>query len=119
MPGRLNIVLSRHAELQLPDGVVRAASLDDAIKVAHADDSVAALFVIGGAAVYDEAVRHAACKRLFVTEIDGVYDCDTFLQTFPDRFVEKSRREAAPEGDVRYAFVTYEAENALAPHPVV
>jgi dihydrofolate reductase len=119
LPGRLNIVLSRRSDLQLPETVLRACSLDEAMQLTGQDSSLFSLFVIGGAAVYDEAVRHPACRRLFVTEIDGVFACDTFLQTFPDRFVEKSRREATPEGDVRYAFVTYEAENALAPHLVV
>lgn len=118
LPGRLNIVLTRQTELALPADVVLAHDLNEALNIAQNRDDIHDLFVIGGATVYDDAVQHPRCRRLYVTEIDSTFECDTHLRAFPERFVEMSRRVAEPEGDVSYAFVTYEAEVALAPHVV-
>jgi len=81
LPGRLNVVISR-AELALPDGVVLARSLDDALAVG----GVAGRFVIGGAQIYGQAFAHPACRYVYLTRIAATFDCDTFLPPLAPRF---------------------------------
>lgn len=121
LPGRLNIVLSRANNSLLPPGVLGAASLDEALLCATRDESVSDVFIIGGAAVYSEALRHPHCNRLYVTEIAAQFECDAFLVAFPDCFVEKERGQPQSDGDVQYSFVTYQNQrlSVAAPHLVV
>ncbi|SAL47199.1 dihydrofolate reductase [Caballeronia telluris] len=106
LPGRRNIVVSRDAARRF-EGCDTVASLDDALALAVADDAREA-FVIGGAQLYREAIRHAG--KLIVTEIDADFEGNTKLDAFdPDEWIEQSRerhRAAAPN-DFDYAFVVY------------
>jgi dihydrofolate reductase/thymidylate synthase len=98
LPGRLNIVLSRQTidakeRAALFPGAYTAASLDDARMCAvHQGARVA--YVIGGAGVFQEAMAHPACDRLYVTRIRRLapeprpFPCDTFMPSISmDRYV--------------------------------
>jgi dihydrofolate reductase len=69
LPGRHNVVLTRQSGWSAPDVVV-ASSLDQAL-AGSAD-----IWVIGGAAVYAEALPRA--DRVVLTQVDASYDGDTF-----------------------------------------
>ena len=71
LPRRLNIVISR-GDLQLPDGVMLARSLDEAIAV----DVVAGMFVMGGAEIYREALAHPSLRWVYLTRVQGHYACE-------------------------------------------
>ena len=103
---RLNIVVSR-SEQSLPDGVLLAHSLDEALRLAeeHAPDRKA--FVIGGATLYAEAIRHPACKELFLTHIQGTFDCDTFFPDYKSDFKLFSEYPLQNEGTIHFHFATY------------
>ena len=106
LPGRRNMVLSRHAGLRL-DGAECFTSLTDAL---NACADAAQVSVIGGAQIYAEALSLA--DRLELTEIDADFDADVFFPVW-DRaaFTETSRQtfhsaKTAPQG-WDFAFVTY------------
>ena len=74
LPGRLNIVISRR-ELELPDGVVLAHSLQEALQAASGE---AECFVMGGGQIYAEAMPQA--DSLFITRVFQMpSDADTFF----------------------------------------
>ena len=103
LPGRRNIVITRNPAWQHA-GVEAAASLPEAL--ALADDTEA--FVIGGAEIYREALH--ACRRLIVTEIDRVFDCDAFFPAIDaNQWIETARQAYYSEQYAcGYAFVTYD-----------
>ncbi|MDZ7791767.1 MAG: type 3 dihydrofolate reductase [Xanthomonadales bacterium] len=74
LPGRTNIVISR-SRPELPDGVVLAGSLDEAIECEPGER----LMVIGGGQVYREVLARA--DRMELTLIDAVVTGDT---VFPE-----------------------------------
>jgi dihydrofolate reductase len=37
------------------------------------------IFVIGGAQIYREAIKHANCNRILLTRIRSKVDCDTYF----------------------------------------
>jgi dihydrofolate reductase len=57
LPNRINVVLSRNpAALDLPAGVLRAASIEDALAAVDNRADIDQCFVIGGAEVYKQAL---------------------------------------------------------------
>ena len=71
LPRRLNVVVTR-GELAVPEGVVVARSLDDAVAIG----GVANVFVVGGAALLAEAFTHRALRYVYLTRIAGRFGCD-------------------------------------------
>jgi len=70
LPGRRNVVLSRDPAYDAPGAEV-GATLASALAVADGE-----CWVIGGAAVYRDAMTHA--DRLAITDIDGDYGGDVY-----------------------------------------
>lgn len=101
---RLNVVVSR-GELDLPEGVKLAHSLDEALELAEGKT-----FVIGGATLYAEAIQHPSCKELILTEVDGEADCDAFFPQIPLSFQMAGMSEEHEEKGFSFRFVTYLAE---------
>lgn len=77
LPNRTTIVLSRGAP-ELPDGVLSASSLAEAIDIAKEAGETEA-FVAGGATIYRDALSLA--DRLYLTRVQGEFEGDT---RFPD-----------------------------------
>ncbi len=106
LEGRINVVLSRQG-LELPQGVLGARSLDEALAQAEGQGA-GEVFVIGGASVYAEAITHPACQSIYLTEIDGAFLCDAFFPAVPaDVFERTEISEPRTEGSIVYRFVTY------------
>ena len=76
LPGRVNVVMTRSAGLDLPDGVVRVSDRDAAIEFARGYDGDT--FVIGGAKTYESLAD--MIDEWIVTHVpDEAADADTFL----------------------------------------
>ena len=105
LPGRLNIVLTS-SQSPLPEGVVRAHSLEDAFSVAESH-SAEKCFVLGGGKVY--ALAMAFADSLVLTRVHTrVPDADTFFpEVNPAVWAEESRSETFTEGGLDFEFVTY------------
>jgi dihydrofolate reductase len=79
LPNRMNIVLTRDNNWNA-EGVWHAHSLTEALKEARANGSGEEVFIIGGAYLYREALPLA--DRMYLTEIDDVFTCDTFFPEY-------------------------------------
>lgn len=77
LPGRKNVVVTRAT---LPN-VHCVPSLHDALLLAHNDSNIEKVFVIGGAQLYNEAMKHPLCETLYVTMINDDFECDTFFDS--------------------------------------
>lgn len=108
LPGRLNIVLTRNHEFSLPENVLRADSLESALTKA-APKKGKELFVIGGAGVFKEALKHKDCTTLYVTEILQTFECDTFLPPIdPKKFKRVYQSDTHQDAGIEFRFVRYE-----------
>ncbi|KAF5532720.1 glutathione S-transferase [Fusarium mexicanum] len=97
---RLNIVISRSAPSKLPETIepsepVRVQSLELALQYARTHSDVGRIFVIGGAQIYDAALRLPEARRILLTSIERDFDCDTFfpVDLKDGSWEEKSREE--------------------------
>ena len=113
LPGRDNTVVTRQTGWSAAGARV-AHTLADALALArNAARSTGAprIFVIGGAALFDEALPLA--DELLLTEIDADLPGDTFFPAWiPHQFVEAAREIRHSDGppSCAYAFVTYQRQ---------
>lgn len=104
LPGRITVVLTRSAGIDVPNVVV-ARSLDDAFAQAAArgDDEP---FVCGGADVYAQAL--AACDRCYLTVVERQYTGDAIFPGLDADKWELVESEPHPENDLPYRFETWD-----------
>jgi dihydrofolate reductase len=111
LPGRTNIVISRNEQFA-PDGVLLAASLDEALLLARqlADEQgVGEAVIIGGAQIYALALPRA--DRLYVTRVHATPEGDTLLPPVDwAQWVETSceRNTASDDNHFDFSFVVYD-----------
>lgn len=103
LPQRRNIVVTRNADWQ-HEGVETAFSVQSALALVTKEDA----FVIGGAEIYRQALP--LCSHIVITEIDRVFECDTFLQPIDPTQWQETAREAyySDQNACDYAFVAYQ-----------
>uniref|UniRef100_A0A1B6CLE9 dihydrofolate reductase n=1 Tax=Clastoptera arizonana TaxID=38151 RepID=A0A1B6CLE9_9HEMI len=90
LKSRTNIVLSSTMK-SVENTVVVCSSFNKALDLINKPpllDSIENIWVIGGASVYEEAMKHADCNRLYITWIKKTFNCDTFLPKIPLGFQE-------------------------------
>lgn len=97
LPGRTNVVITRQQEYNVPAGVERYGSIDDALTV-HPNDTV---FVIGGAELYRHTIDRA--DTLYITEVHREVEGDAFFPAIDPSKWRETKREDRGE----YSFVTY------------
>ncbi|MFD0942846.1 dihydrofolate reductase [Savagea faecisuis] len=110
LPGRLNIVISRNASYEVPEGVVLVDSLEAGIARAQRESDT--VMIIGGAQIYKEALPLA--DRLYVTKIDASFEGDARFPAYDEAdydIIEQSETFQNDEG-VEYTFYTYERKKS-------
>ena len=102
LPNRRNVVLSRITK-ELPSCEV-FPTLEEALQSCRSDEDI---YIIGGARVYEQAIRFA--DRLCLTEIDDTpKDADAFFPDYSDWKVETKETHPKDEKHAfEYAFVDY------------
>jgi dihydrofolate reductase / thymidylate synthase len=115
--GRCNAVLTRNPrarqELTLPDEVLIAPSLNDALEQLAAPDmrdKINKIFVIGGGKVYEEALKHDSCKQVLLTSVQSnkFEDCDTHLSPLGSTFKCIENSEVHNEDGIDYCYIVYD-----------
>jgi dihydrofolate reductase len=102
LPGRRNVVVTRHAGWQA-EGAEVAHSLDDALALVADAPKV---FVIGGAEFYAQALPKA--DELVLTEIDREIEGDAFFPRWSRADFDEVSSEAHVSADgTGYRFMTY------------
>ena len=107
LPGRVNLVLSRNSQLQLPDAVV-VHHLEEAVDIAKkAGESE--LFIVGGEEIYNLAMD--ITDRIYLTRIHARFEGDTFYPE-PDMKVWKEVSRIPMKRDEKnpydYDYLVYE-----------
>lgn len=106
---RLNVVLTRQRAYHAEKALV-AQDLDEALGLVRGRDDVARVFVIGGGEIYRLGAEHAACRRVYLTRVEGTFDCDAFFPQLGSEFTLIEASERHEENGVGYVFQTWERE---------
>jgi dihydrofolate reductase/thymidylate synthase len=108
LPHRLNVVVSSKKEDFDRKQVKVVSSLSQALKFGFNDNSIDRIFVIGGEQLYKEAILNPYLRDIYVTEIQGNYECDRFFPRFgPGYFQPYLFEPCRFSDDVVYRFMTY------------
>jgi dihydrofolate reductase len=99
LPNRLTIVVSSTKCFD-EENVITVKSIEEAIEKAEGRD----VFISGGARIYEEALP--LCDKLFITEVDGEFEGDTFFPEFDEQKYEKTI-DSHVDGEIPYTYVTY------------
>jgi len=109
LPDRLNGVLSRKARAGVFHGSHHVwTSLEEALTELSRDPTVKQIFVAGGAEIYAGAMAHPGCRRIFLTDIDADFPCDTFLPAFPADFQVTAASPELSDDGIAYRFTLLE-----------
>jgi dihydrofolate reductase len=105
LPGRTNLVLTRQADWHEP-GVLQSSDLQDALSLLSGmNPQPAAVWVIGGAQIYAQALPLA--HTVVITEIDADIAGDTFAPKLDAEWREVLRESHLSSTGLAFSFVTY------------
>lgn len=110
---RRNVVITQ--SLMHVAGAECVPSLNDALLLAATDPNIESVFVIGGAQLYNEALRHPQCETLHVTMINAYFECDTFFDhsLLTKRFQLIDLEDVHVHDGIEYAFATFQPHSSL------
>ncbi|TDH72975.1 hypothetical protein CCR75_002070 [Bremia lactucae] len=115
MPKRYNVVLTHDTgyrqKKKLPENVGVAESFLAALElVQQQGDKVDQIFVIGGGAVYAEALSYPKCTKVHLTRVRGTFECDAFfpLELLQQNFKVTEESEIKNENGIKFQFVELE-----------
>mgnify|MGYP002713137608 CR=1 FL=1 len=105
LPGRTNIVISRHAEAE-HEGCSTVATIEEALELAEnitLIDGVAEAIVIGGAQIY--ALTLPLVERIYLTQVHAQVRGDTYFPKIDlDEWQQVGREDFIAEGDNPYDY---------------
>jgi dihydrofolate reductase len=113
---RVNIVLTKNPDartlLQLPENVLIATSLDEALLKLNTNESkIDSIFVIGGSSLFAEALKSKLCNRIYLTEVElNDPDIDTFFPIIPRnifQLVKRSEEKSDKNQSLSYRFMEF------------
>ena len=128
LPNRTNIIISSTTNLQVNESsyIIRYnplviscnsnsviyvfTSLDLALSCIYNSkcDGQKNTFVIGGQQLYEEAINHDECNKIYQTKIYKTFDCDTFFPKLPNTFNLVDVSKFKLEGDIHFRYYTYQ-----------
>jgi len=85
LKGRINIVITSQNKYRLTEGFESFTSLDIALESITKKNNIGNVFVIGGAKLANDAIKHRYCKMVYLTQIDKDYNCEIKLS---NQFIE-------------------------------
>nr|AIA18411.1 Dihydrofolate reductase [uncultured bacterium]AIA18680.1 Dihydrofolate reductase [uncultured bacterium] len=101
LPGRANIVITREKSYK-SKGVTIAHSLDEAITEAKKSAGSDEIFIIGGEAIYKQAMPQL--NRIYLTEVDAEVHGDKFFKYDADQWQEIRRDKHLPDDKNQYGY---------------
>lgn len=80
-PKRINFVISKDPDSHISNyGEKYISSIDDALAYARVVDCIENIYVIGGATIYDYALRHPLLKNIYLTHIEISYPKENIVE---------------------------------------
>ncbi|XP_058455512.1 dihydrofolate reductase [Malaya genurostris] len=117
LPERLNIILTRNpCSNDYPSEVVVCTSMQEALsKLGEPPlvDEIENIWIVGGTAVYKEAMCSPQCHRIYLTEIKQKFECDAFFPEITNDFKLVTNdtdipTEVQEENGIKYQYKIYE-----------
>ena len=105
LPNRTHVVITRQANYKVPEGVILAGNLEDAIEAAKSDSQP---FIIGGGEIYKQAMKIADTIEL--TRVHHSFEADTFFPEIDASVWEETSNifhDKDENHEYEFSFITY------------
>ena len=89
LPKRINIIVSK--TLNSNDNYIVINNLKEAYEYANkliSSNSNSKIWIIGGAQIYEEAIKLNLIKEAYVTKLNDTFNCDTYLGKLTIEWIE-------------------------------
>ncbi len=106
LPNRTTVIITRNKRYK-KEGCKVAYSIEKALHIAKDDD---AIFIIGGAQIYKQAIEKGLVDRLDITLVHQEFEADVFFPKIdPKIWKEAARKDfkADEKNNYDYSFVSY------------
>ncbi len=121
LPGRFNVVVARQpvageckaAGICHQCSVLRVGSLQEALEACFGRETVDSVFVIGGGALYREALQSPWCRRIFMTFVASDPECDTVFEQVGEEWETVEESAVLEEDGLAYRFLVWERAVAM------
>lgn len=114
LQGRLNVILTKDEVKARERSGIHGHSADfhfeTSVEEAFdlANDSIESIFIIGGGQVFAEVMNDPRLDGIYLTRVQAVFACDTFLPEPPKRFVLFQNLGSAHERGIRFEYLLYQ-----------
>lgn len=99
LAGRTNYVVTRHDD-PIPGAIV----VHDVRKFLQSVDDI---WVIGGAALYEQVIGEQLADELYITHIDANFGCDKFFPKYEPAYVLHTMGEPHEQNGVTFRYAVY------------
>jgi dihydrofolate reductase/thymidylate synthase len=89
LPNRLNVVITSKDSYRADQGFVSFKTFDESLHALKKRGDIDKVFMIGGAVLAEEAIKHRRLRNVYITMIYQDYDCDIKLS---DTFLEELKK---------------------------
>lgn len=105
LPNRVNYILTRQPSPNLPNSF---SSLEEAIQDANQRNDIENIFIIGGSQIYNLSIQSQIPTKILLTQINHDYDCDVFLEDFPEDYKLTNSSDLLKEGNTTFKFLEFQ-----------
>ena len=105
LPNRTHVVISRQDDYDVPEGVFKVNSLEEAIEIAKNDSQP---FIIGGGEIYKQAMKYA--DKIELTRVHEEFEADTFFPKIDSKIwkeVSNTFHKKDAEHAYDFSYLTY------------
>ena len=106
LPNRTTIIITKNEEY-VQEGCLIANSVEQALEMAHDDDQI---FIIGGAQVYEYAMKQDFADALDITLVHHEFEADVYFPEIDPKVWRRVEREdfiADEKNKFDYSFIRY------------
>jgi len=107
LPNRTSVIITRNKKY-IQEGCIVVNSIEKAIEVSKVDNQI---FIIGGAQIYNEAMKENLADRLDITLVHHPFEADVFFPEINLKIWKEISREdfkADEKNKYDFSFVSYE-----------
>lgn len=109
LKGRINVVVTRNPEYEVPEGVYVVTSYEEAIELSEGLERTGDIFICGGGEIYKLAMK-GEVDQVYLTYVEGDFGCDVFFPEIGGSFDVINRSEVQVENGISYTWVVYQNE---------
>jgi len=106
LDNRINYVLSRNEQYS-DEWCENWTNLDQILENIWLNKNIEKVFIIWGSHLYNQVLTDSRLERIYLTQLEGDFDCDVFFDWIPNNFELLSESEELEENNIKFQFKVF------------